>query len=134
VTDVVAHPISVGMGNEKGVLECNAVIEKNAPLPSTGMTVGAAMPGQRIGQLPVFRGDAPKPEANEYLGVLTLSFDPSRSPTFIRFELCLDANGVLQVEGATLDLQGRDPSELMWVDPKTLKVKRKVRAEIKLPD
>ena len=134
VTDVAAHPISVAMNNEFNQLRCEAVIAKNSPLPSTGMTLGAAQPGQRMGQLPVFRGDNAVPEDNQYLGVLTLTFDPSPTLTFVRFELTLDNNGVLQVEGATVDMEGRDPAELSWIDPKMLKVKRKVRAEIKLPD
>jgi len=134
VTDVVAHPISVAMADERQQMGCSVVIGKNSPLPSTGMTSGFAMPGQRVGQLPVFRGDAAQPERNEYLGVLTLTFDPSPAPTFIRFELCLDEDGVLQVEGSTLDIEGRDPAELAWIDPMILKVKRKVRAEIKLPN
>jgi molecular chaperone DnaK (HSP70) len=134
VIDVAAHPISVAMTNEMNQLRCEPVIAKNSPLPSTGMTLGAAQPGQRMGQLPVFRGDKPIPEDNQYLGVLTLTFDSSPMLTFVRFELTLDNNGVLQVEGATVDLEGRDPAELSWIDPKMLKVKRKVRAEIKLPD
>ncbi|MCA8995641.1 MAG: Hsp70 family protein, partial [Planctomycetaceae bacterium] len=132
VTDVVSHPISVGMNDERNQLACTTVIQKNSPLPSSGMTLGVASPGQIIGQLPVFRGDNPDPEKNHYLGMLTLTFDKSRSHTFIRFELCLDPNGVLQVEGATIDLEGRDASELLWMDPATLKVVRKVRAELKI--
>ncbi len=134
VIDVTAHPISVAMNNERDEFRCDAVIQKNSPLPSTGMTMGVAQPGQRVGRLPVFRGDDPLPERNHYLGVLTLTFDPSPVPTFIRFELALDRDGVLQVEGAIIDLDGHDLAELAWVDPKTLKVKRKVRAEIKLSD
>ncbi len=134
VTDVVAHPISVAMTDEHDQLVCDAVIAKNTPLPASGMTLGVAMPYQQTGQLPVFRGDNRIPEQNQYLGMLTMTFDPNAAPTLIRFELCLDNDGVLQVEGATLDLEGRDPAEAVYMDPKRLKVKRKVRAEIKLPD
>lgn len=132
VTDVVAHPISVAMADEKNILRCTVVIEKNAPLPSTGMTMGFVAPGRRIGVLPVFRGGQDSPASNKHLGDLTLTFDPSPEPTFIRFELTLDENGVIQVEGSILDLEGRLPNP--WEDPRTFKVKRKVRAEIRLPD
>jgi hypothetical protein len=128
---MVAHPISVAMfdGN---VLRCEVVIQKNAPLPSTGMTMGGVPPGQRVGVLPVFRGEEDSPASSQHLEDLTLTFDPSREPTFIRFELTLDENGVVQVDGSILDLEGRlpNPSE----DPRTFKVKRKVRAEIRLPE
>ena len=133
VTDVAAHPISVGMGDGKGNLEAVNVIEKNAPLKATGMALGGTMPGQRMGQLPVFRGNDPAPENNEYLGMLTLTFEPSPAPALVRFELILDENGVLLVEGSILDLEGRDPAELMFLDPATLRAKRKVRAVIELP-
>ena len=134
VTDVAAHPISVGMGGESDQLETVNVIDKNAPLKATGMAVGAALPGQRMGQLPVFRGNDPKIENNEYLGMLTLTFEASREPTFIRFELILDESGVLLVEGSILDMDGRDPAELSIAPPQTFRAKRKVRAEIKLPN
>jgi molecular chaperone DnaK len=134
VRDVTAHPISVGLADAQDQLRCEVVIQKNALLPSAGMTMGVAQAGMRIGRLPVFRGEDPIPEKNHYLGVLTLTFDSSPVPTFIRFELSLDKDGVLQVEGAIIDLERHDPAELQWLDPKDLKVKRKVRAEIKLPD
>jgi hypothetical protein len=89
---------------------------------------------QIFGTLPVFRGEQLDPDKNEHLGMLTLTFDPSLSPTFIRFELYLDQDGVLQVEGSILDMTGHNPEELLWRDPKTFNAKRKVRAEIKLPD
>jgi molecular chaperone DnaK len=133
VTDAVAHPISVAMGNELGQMVCETIISKNSPLPARGMTSGSASPGQRVGILPVFRGAEAEPERNQYLGDLMLTFDASLMPTYIRFELTLDDNGVLQVEGATLDMDGHTPSELLW-NLQSIKVKRKVRAEIRLPD
>lgn len=133
VTDVVSHPISVAMLGETGKLECEALIKKNEPLPSSAMTSGAVEPGQRVGQLPVFRGESIDPDENEYLGNLTLQFDPSREPQFIRFELMLDESGLLIVEGAILDLEGRYPSEALFMNLNQIKVKRKVRAEIRLP-
>jgi molecular chaperone DnaK (HSP70) len=133
VTDVVAHPISVAMNDERQQLCCEVVIPKNSPLPSSGMSMGSLLPGQRVGQLPVFRGDHKEPMENKYLGVLTMSVEAGHEPTFIRFELTLDENGVLQVEGAIIDLQGTDPMAMLY-NPKSLKVKRKVRAEIKLAD
>ncbi len=131
VTDVVAHPIAVAMADGKQIL-CEVVIQKNSPLPSTGMTMGGVPPGQRVGILPVFRGENRMPAMNQHLGDMTLTFDPSRDPTFIRFELTLDENGVVQVEGSILDLGGKMPEA--WEDPRTFKVKRKIRAEIRLPD
>lgn len=133
VTDVVAHPISALMEGEGGV-ECSQLIAKNTALPATGMTLGAMRPLQVVGELPIFRGGDKRPENNQYLGKLTMTITPAVSFTFIRFELLLDENGVLQVEGSILDLEGRDPRELQWVDPKTLRVKKKIRAEIKIPD
>ncbi len=133
VTDAVAHAISVAMSDELGQIVCETIIPKNSPLPATGMTSGFASPGQRVGVLPVFRGAEATPDRNHYLGDLTLTFEPSRTPTFIRFELILDNNGVLQVEGATLEMEGHSPSELFW-NLQNIKVKRKVRAEIRLPD
>ena len=132
VTDVAAHPIAVALRDGHDVVKCNVVIKKNAPLPSTGMALGCTLPGQRIGVLPVFRGKNTMPAMNQYLGDLTLTFEASREPSYIRFELTLDENGVVQVEGAILDLQGGRPNP--WADPRTFKVKRKVRAEIRLPD
>lgn len=134
VTDVAAHPISVGMAGESNQLETVNVIARNTPLKATGMAIGGAAPGQRMGQLPVFRGDNPIIEKNEYLGMLTLTFEPSRAVTLIRFELILDESGVLLVEGSILDMEGRDPVEIMFLDPATIRTKRKVRAEIKLPN
>ncbi|MFO7906293.1 MAG: Hsp70 family protein, partial [Pirellulaceae bacterium] len=131
VTDVVAHPISVAL-RDGCRLACQTIIQKNSPLPSTGMTMGSAPPGQRVGMLPVFRGDNELPANNQHLGDLTLTFDPSREPTVVRFELTLDENGVVQVEGSILDVQGKIPNP--WDDPRQFKTKRKVRAEIRLPD
>ena len=134
VTDVVAHPISVEMSDGYGNLHCTTVIPKNAPLPATGMTLGASSPYQVEGILPVYRGGEQDPSLNQHLGQLCLTFEISPQPTFLRFELILDPNGVLQVEGATIDLQGMRPEQLLERDPRLLKVKRKVRAEIRLPD
>ncbi len=131
VTDVVAHPISVAM-NDGNRLACTTIIAKNSPLPATGMTLGAASPYQREGILPIFRGGNNDPSGNQYLGELCLTFDSSSEPTFLRFEMTLDVNGVLQVEGATIDLDGQSPERLLWVDPQMLKVRRRIRAEIRL--
>ena len=134
VTDVVAHPISIGMNDERNRLCCYTVIEKNSALPTNGMRLGGAMPGQRVGELPVFRGSDDSPANNEFLGMLTLTFDSSREIIPLRFELLLDESGVLEVEGAIIDVQGMSLSELEFRDPETLKVSRRVRATIKLPD
>ena len=133
VTDVVAHPISVAMGMD-GKLQCVPVIKKNAPLPASGMQVGATDPGQLIGQLPVFRGDSILPQDNKYLGMLTLTFDRSNLPSIIRFELTLDHNGVLQVEGSILDLERIQDIDLIGIMPEAMPVKRKVRAELRVTD
>ena len=134
ITDVVAHAISVALGDEAGRLKCIHLIEKNSPLPTSGMTLGAAMPGQRLGQVPVYRGPSEFPSENEYLGLLTLTLDPNPQPTPVRFEVYLDESGVLQVEGAIVDPEGRDLIELVYIPAKDLKVKRRVQATIKLPD
>jgi molecular chaperone DnaK (HSP70) len=141
VTDVVAHPISVGMNDEQNRMRCQIVIQKNEALPTAGMTVGAAMPGQRIGQLPIYRGPSELLEENEYLGLLTLNFDASRDPTVIRFELVLDESGVLIVEGAIIDVAAAiaagkisDMAELQFIDPESLPVKRRTRATIQIPN
>ena len=134
VVDVVSHTICVAMEGENGRIECTPVISKNSPLPATGMTCGAARPLQLLARLPVFRGTELLPENNQHLGMLTLTIEPSLAPTFIRFELHLDQDGVLQVEGSILDMTGHNPEELLWKDPKTFRSKRKVRAEIQMPD
>lgn len=134
VRDVVSHPISVGLNDENDIFKCWVVIEKNTPLPATGMRLGVARPGQRVGILPVFRGSQDYPQENHYLGDLTLTFNASNLPTFLRFELSLDENGVLNVEGAEVDLEGRPLEVLLYIDPAILKVKRRVRASMKLPE
>jgi molecular chaperone DnaK len=135
VTDVVAHPISIGMEDESSSLKCFTVIEKNSPLPATGMETGAAVKGQRVGQLPIFRGSNALPKQNDYVGELVLTFEPTSDPLIpLRFELILTEDGVLEVEGAIIDLTGVDLSTLEYADPATLTVKRRTRATIKLPE
>lgn len=137
VTDVVAHAIAVGMLDESQRLTCYTVIEKNSPLPATGMRLGAATRGQRVGELPIFRGTDGLPRNNDYLGVLTLTFEPTSDPMVpLRFELTLTEDGVIEVEGAIIDLAGVSMTALAGdlIDPATLTVKRRTRATIKLPD
>jgi molecular chaperone DnaK len=135
VTDVVSHPISVALANELAVMECQVVIRKNEPLPATGMAVGSTgVPFQPMGVLPVFRGGVKDPQKNHVLGDLQLTFTPRADLIPLRFELTLDENGVLLVEGAEIDLEEISPEALMWTAPEQLKVKRRVRAEIKMPD
>ncbi len=134
VKDVVAHAISVLMRDEVNKLVCYPVLEKNAPLPATGMRLGTADPGQRVVMLPVFRGANAEPTSNQFLGDLTLTLDGSIYATLVRFELVLDENGILNVEGAEIDLTGVEPASLAWIDPAKLKAKRRVRAQIKCPN
>jgi len=137
VQDVVAHPISIGLGDENRRLRCFVVIPKNAPLPATGMKLGAAPAGQLVGLLPVFRGGEAEPVQNKFLGDLTLTFTPSLSPTLLRFELMLDKNGILNVDGAEIDLNDVSPSALQYLsddDIARLKIKRRTRVELKMRD
>ena len=134
VSDVVSHPISVSMMNEHDVAECLVVIAQNTPLPASGMALGMVLQGTLIASLPVYRGENKLMDKNDYVGVLTLTFEPSTMPTPIRFELYLDENGVLQVEGSIIDISSSDSIERLMYDPKSAKVKRKVRAEMKLPE
>jgi molecular chaperone DnaK len=137
VQDVVAHPIAVGMLDENRKMKCYVVIQKNAPLPATGMRLGVASPGQMVGMLPVFRGPNDDPLLNKFLGDLTLTFTPSLSPTLLRFELQLDKNGLLNVDGAEIDLN-ETPIEMLPFIPDDdigrLKIKRRTSVELKMPD
>jgi len=137
VTDVVAHPISVGLKGTtiQNPIICYPVIEKNAVLPAIGIQLAETTePHQSICTVPVFRGSKQLPYENEYLGELTLTLTPSKNLQPLKYELFLDENGVLEIEGAILESEGMSLMQLQCRDPSTLKVKRRVRATMKLPD
>lgn len=136
VQDVVAHAIAVGMLDEANKMRCYVVIPKNSPLPAKGMRIGVASLGQSVGMLPVFRGELDDPLLNKFLGDLTLTFSPGSMPAILRFELALDDNGILNVDGAEIDLNEITPQMVPLLsddDMARLKIKRRTRVELKLP-
>lgn len=135
VTDVCAHPISIGLEESPDVwADTVVVIEKNAPLRAMGTAIAYSYANTTGAALPVYRGDNPDLESNEYLGELVLTFESSPDQHMLRFELALDESGVLLVEGSILDLCGRHIGDVSEEEASKLPSKRKVRAEIKLPD
>jgi hypothetical protein len=124
------------MLDENKQMCCYVVIEKNSPLPAIGMRLGTASPGQMVGMLPVFRGGETNPLKNKFMGDLTLTFTRSLMPTLLRFELTLDRDGILNVDGAEIDLD-ETPLEMLQYIPDSdlgrLKIKRRTRVEMKMP-
>jgi hypothetical protein len=134
VRDVVSHPISVGL-KDNGILICFPTIIKNTTLPATGMTLGAAPPYSKLVALPVYRGGESDPNRNVLLGDLTVEIDtPSALRLPLRYDLRLNNDGILEVEGGEVDLTGLDLGTWTLMEPARLKVKRKFATKIVKPN
>lgn len=141
VTDVVAHPISLGVSESIGSnLICVEYLRKNTPLPAHAMKLLGAMPLQIMAKLPIYRGNNRMPSNNVYLGELTATIPMAFAITGLLMKISLDIDGVLQCEVLILDA-GHDEllslsrqEEQGTLNPDALRVKGKAQVEIKLPD
>jgi len=103
--EVSAHTIGVGLleGEE---LVCVHLIPRNSPLPVKRMYMGSTVnPNQLMVNLPVFRGDSRSVAENDYIGELQMSIENPRDEKIpIQMELCLNGDGILEVEAAEMSV------------------------------
>jgi molecular chaperone DnaK (HSP70) len=106
--EVTAHTIGIGMLKEEENEELTVipVIRKNTRIPTRAYQMAkTAKPRQEEILLPVFRGENQSPADNDYMGELLMCInDPKEEEIPIRILLCINNNGILEVEAAVMQV------------------------------
>jgi molecular chaperone DnaK (HSP70) len=117
VTDVVAHPVSMGFlcidlrlasdevraGHEDSRY-CKVVIAKNSRLPSsTKFVTRSSDPSVGAAISSLYRGAEISPSRNEFLGKLIIRYKPTGEDVYFVEEIMLNEDGILEYETAIID-------------------------------